>query len=45
MSQFTQPALEASALCNVKSLGYCVYICLGVFVLILSPNLISLQTL
>lgn len=45
--QFIQPRLEASALCNVKSIGYCVYIYLGrkdpfVFRFL---NLISLQIL
>lgn len=44
MGQFIQQALEASALCNVKSIGYCVYVYLGIFVFKFL-NLISLQTL
>ena len=47
MDKFIQPDLEASALCNVKSIGYCVYIYwdkreLFVFKFL---NLISLQIL
>lgn len=47
MDEFIQPDLEASALCNVKSVGYCVYIYLDKKDLFVFKflNLISLQIL